>query len=74
MQVKQRNQDTVKMKEQKQKEREQEERMLMERNLSMKANIKDSIQTGKDIQQRKVIDEAERIKNEKREQKEMMNM
>jgi hypothetical protein len=50
MQVKQRNVDTMKMKEQKLNEKNQEEKNLMERNLSMKTNIKDSIQTGKEMQ------------------------
>lgn len=43
MQVKNRNQETIKIKEQRAIEKELEERMLAERNLNMKNQIKETI-------------------------------
>ena len=48
--------------------------MLFERNQNMKHNIKETIQMTKEQHQKKLIDEAERIKLEKREQQELLNM
>jgi hypothetical protein len=43
MHVKQRNQDQMRIKEQRRREKELEERMLLERNQNMKNNIKENI-------------------------------
>lgn len=74
MHVKQRNQDQTRLKEHRRREKELEERMLLERNTNMKNNIKDNINMTKDQLMRKQFDEAERIKMEKREQQELLNM
>ena len=41
MQVKQRNEETQKMKEYRQREKEQQERLLLERNMNMRQQIKE---------------------------------
>ena len=43
MNVKQRNQEQMRIKEQRRREKDLEERMLLERNQNMKNNIKDNI-------------------------------
>ena len=48
-------------------EKDLEEKMLYERNQNMKHNIKETIQMTKEQYQKKLIDEADRIKLEKRE-------
>jgi hypothetical protein len=48
MSVKQRNQDQMRLKEQRRREKELEERMLLERNQNMKHNIKETIQMTKE--------------------------
>jgi hypothetical protein len=67
MHVKQRNQEQVRIKEQRRREKELEERMLLERNQNMKNNIKENITMTKEQLLKKQYDEAEKIKQEKRE-------
>jgi hypothetical protein len=43
MHVKQRNQEQIRLKEQRKREKDLEERMLFEKNQNMKNNIKDNI-------------------------------
>ena len=74
MSVKQRNQEQTRIKEQRRREKELEERMLLERNQNMKYNIKETIQMTKEQLLKKQFEEAERIKMEKREQAELVNM
>lgn len=74
MHVKQRNTETVKFKEQKKMEKQLEEQMLQQRNQNLKNNIKENIQLSKEQHQKKLYDEAERLKQEKKEQFELMQM
>ena len=48
--------------------------MLYERNQNMKLNIKDNIMMTKEQLLKRQFEEAERVKQEKREQLELMNM
>lgn len=48
--------------------------MLFERNQNMKLNIKDNIMMTKEQLLKRQFEEAERVKQEKREQLELMNM
>ena len=74
MHVKQRNQEQIRLKEQRRREKDLEERMLFEKNQNMKNNIKDNITMTKEELQRKQFEEAERVKQEKREQQELLMM
>jgi len=74
MSVKQRNQDQIRIKEQRRRDKELEERMLLERNQNMKNNIKEGIYMNKEQMLKKQFEEAERIKMEKREQAELVLM
>ena len=60
----------MRIKEQRRREKELEERMLLERNQNMKNNIKENITMTKEQLLKKQYDEAEKIKQEKREQAE----
>ena len=51
-----------------------QEQMLLAKNQAMKQNIKDTIQMTKEQHKRKLYEEAERLKQEKREQFELANM
>lgn len=62
MHVKQRNQEQIRIKEQRRREKELEERMLLERNQNMKNNIKENITMTKEQLLKKQYDEAEKIK------------
>ena len=72
MHVKQRNQEQIRLKEQRRREKDLEERMLLERNQNMKNNIKENITMTKEQLLKKQYDEAEKIKQEKREQAEQL--
>ena len=72
MHVKQRNQEQLRIKEQRRREKELEERMLLERNQNMKNNIKENITMTKEQLLKKQYEEAEKIKMEKREQAEQL--
>jgi hypothetical protein len=60
----------MRIKEQRRREKDLEERMLLERNQNMKNNIKENITMTKEQLLKKQYDEAEKIKQEKREQAE----
>ena len=72
MHVKQRNQEQQRIKDQRRREKDLEERMLLERNQNMKNNIKDNITMTKEQLLKKQYDEADKIKQEKREQAEQL--
>ena len=60
----------MRIKEQRRREKDLEERMLLERNQNMKNNIKENITMTKEQLLKKQYDEADKIKQEKREQAE----